>query len=134
MSNLSFRLLVYKVLDNHVMIHFQQSDHDLVYDIAKHFRYCFFLFFQVVNTNFEVRNRRRVTRPADNANSPNFSGNIIIRDAGGNIESAVSYTIPRQALLIAQSSNPNFTGQYSVLYFAQNLFPSDLNISQVIRC
>ena len=89
-------------------------------------------FFQIVNTNFELRNRRRVTRQADNANSPNFSGDIIVRDVRGNVtERTASYVIPRQALLIAQRSNPNFTGQFSVLYFAQNFFSSDLNISQV---
>ena len=91
--------------------------------------------FQIVNTNFEVKNRRRVTRQADNTNSPNFSGDIFVRNAGRNVtEKTVSYVIPRQALSIARNNNPNFTGQYSVLFFSENLFQSDLNISQVSSC
>ena len=101
--------------------------------LQNYFWYCFF--FQVVNTNFEARSRRRITRQAEKANSPNFSGDIIVRNARRNVtERAITYVIPRQALSIARSNNPNFTGQYSVLFFAQNLFQSDLNISQVSSC
>jgi len=85
-----------------------------------------------VNTNFGVTKRRRATRQVDNGESPIYSGDIIVRDMGGNLTMrAVSYVIPSQALALAQDSNPNFTGQYSVVHFRQNLLSSDLNISQV---
>ena len=76
--------------------------------------------------------RRRARRQADDGYFPNYSGDIILRNSGSNItERAVSYVIPNQALVMAQESNPNFTGQFSVIYFGQNLFPSNLNVSQV---
>ena len=76
--------------------------------------------------------RRQVRRQADDSYFPNYSGDIIVRNSGSNItKRAVSYLIPNQALMMAQGSNPNFTGQFSVVYFVQNLFPSNLNVSQV---
>jgi len=79
------------------------------------------------------RTRRRVTRQADSENPPNFSGDIIIRNFGSNVtELAVSYVIPLEALEMVQENNPNYTGQYSVVYYRQNLFSSELNVSQVL--
>ena len=90
------------------------QNHHSLYQVAKHFRYCF-LFYQVVNTNYETGNRTHVTRQADIANSSNFSGDVIVRDAGENIiERTISYVIPRQALLIARINNLYFT-QYFIL-------------------
>ena len=83
-----------------------------------------------MNTNFEGRKRRR--RQAVVGDSPNYSGDIIVRNSGGNItERTVSYVIPQEALALAQDNNPDFSGQYSVVYFGQNLFTSDQNVSQV---
>ena len=68
----------------------------------------------------------------EDGNFPNLFGDVIVRNFASAItELSVSYVIPGQALLIARDTHPNFTGQYSVLYFAQNFFPSNLNISQV---
>ena len=75
---------------------------------------------------------QQVRRQADNGYFSNYAGDIIVRNSGSNItERAVSYVIPNEALVMAQESNPNFTGQFSVVYFGQNLFPSNLNVSQV---
>jgi len=85
---------------------------------------------QVVNSKVEI-NRTRVRRQAG-TDLPVHAGDIIVRKSFSNItERVVSYVIPTKALEIAQTNNSNYTGQYSVVYFGQNLFQSKLNISQV---
>jgi len=78
-------------------------------------------------------NRTRVRRQA-NTNLPIHAGDIIVRKPVSNItERVVSYVIPTSVLEMVQTNNPNYTGQYSVVYFRQNLFQSKLNISQVLK-
>ena len=83
-----------------------------------------------MNTNFKGRKSKQ--RQAVVGDPPNHSGDIIVRNSEGNItERTVSYVIPQEALALAQDNNPNFSGQYSVVYFGQNLFTSNQNVSQV---
>ena len=83
-----------------------------------------FNFSQIVNINSD-----------DNQALSSLSGDIVFRNAFGNVTTrTVSYVISENALKMAQNTSLNSNGQLSVLYFADNLFPSDLNVSEVSSC
>ena len=86
-----------------------------------------YLYLQIVKSGFS-----RVTRQVNSKNFTEFFGDIVVPNTEGNdTERVIFYTFPKEALAKAQNSNSNFSGQYSVVFFAQNLFETDQSVREV---